>query len=272
MSGEERPPHAVLVRSPEKFSAPKVAGVLAKRAKAPALDFIPAARRAWGIAAESLPAAEAEALAAELGAAGQESVAVPASLLESPPPPEGVQKAELSGDGFDVVSGRGNVPAARLSWTRLSVLCAAAVEVRATTTVTEVKTPELGEQVARLGLSLAMGMPMLKKSEEVKRTVETRDRRLVCDLLFRDPARLLRLEAHDLDYSLLGAKKGYGAEQNFCLLLAELSARAPRALHGRGARALLGHRPVAEARYESLDDLAREERWLAALASLGAAL
>lgn len=272
MSEDVRPPHAVLVRSPEKFLPTAVASVLAKRAKAPALDFVAPVRRAWGLIAESLPAAAAEALAAELTAAGQAALAAPSSLLEAPPPPVLVAKAEFSGDGFDVVSGRANAAPERLSWTRLSALCAAGLEVRTTTTVTETAPMEVREKALRLGLSIATGIPMMGSKKEVKRVVETKDRALMLDILFLGPARRLRVDARSFDYSLLGPKMGYGAEVNFHALLAELVARAPGALRGKGTRAMLARRPAGESAYESLDDLEREERWLLTLAALKAAL
>ena len=272
MNEAGRPPHAVLVRSPEKFLPTAVASVLAKRAKAPVLDYVAAARRAWGLIAESLPAADAEALAADLTAAGQTALAAPSSLLETPPTPIQVAKAELSGDGFDVVSARANEPPERLSWTRLAALCAAGLEVRTTTTVTETVQMAAGEKAVRLGLTMATGIPMMGSKKEVKRVVETRDRALMLDLLFLGPARRLRIDARAFDYSLLGPKMGYGAEANFHALLEELSARAPGALRNKGTRAMLARRPAGESRYESLDELEREERWLLTLASLRAAL
>ncbi len=273
MSAAERPPHAVLVRSPEKFAATAVAAVLGRRAGTPALDFVGPVRRAWGLAARELPAAEAESLAAALTEAGQAAVAVPASLLEEPPAPVVVSKAELSGDGFDVVSGRENAAPERLSWTKLAALCAAAVEVRTSTTVIEGAGPrELAERTVRLGLSVATGLPLMKKKTETKRVVETKDRLLCVDLLFLEPARRMRIEARAFDFSVLGPKMTYAAESNFLVLLQELAARAPGALRGKGTRALLARRPSGESLYESMDDLAREELWLLTLASLRAAL
>jgi hypothetical protein len=272
MSEAGRPPHAVLARSPEKFLPTAVASVLAKRARAPALDYVGPARLAWGLIAESLPAADAEALAAELTVVGQTALAVPSSLIEAPPPPVLVAKAELSGDGFDVLAARVNETPERLSWTRLSVLCAAGLEVRTTTTVTETSPMQMGEKAVRLGLTMATGIPMMGSKKEVKRVIETRDRALLLDLIFLGPARRLRVDARAFDYSLLGPKMDYGAETNFHALLEELAARAPGALRGKGTRALLARRQAGESRYESLDDLEREERWLLTLASLRAAL
>ena len=81
----------------------------------------------------------------------------------------------------------------------------------------------------------------------------------------------VRVDSADFDYSVLGPRKGYGAELNFTALLEDLTSRAPQALRGRGTRALLGRKPSAESLYESLDDLGREERWLSSLAALRAA-
>ena len=272
MSEGVRPPHAVLVRSPEKFLPTAIAAVLAKRAKAPALDFVAPVRRAWGVIAESLPAADAESLSAELTAAGQAALAAPSTLLEAPPPPVLVAKAELSGDGFDLVSGRANAAPERLSWTRLSALCAAGLEVRTSKTVTETAPMELGEKAVRLGLTMATGIPLMGSKKEVKRVVETRDRALMLDMLFLNPGRRLRIDARAFDYSLLGPKMTHAAEVNFSVLLEELAARAPGALRGKGTRAILARRPAGESLYEALDHLEREERWLLTLAALKAAL
>jgi hypothetical protein len=272
MSAGERPPHSVLVRSPEKFLPTAVASVLAKRAKVPALDFVAPIRRGWGIVAGPLPATEAEALAAELTAAGQAALAAPTSLVEEIPAPVQVGKAEFSGDGFDVVSGRANAAPERLSWTRLAALCAAGVEIRTSTTVTETAPMEIGEKAMRIGLTMATGIPMMGSKKEVKRVVETRDRALLLDLLFLGPPRRLRVDARAFDYSVLGPKMGYGAEVNFLALVGELIARAPAALRGKGTRAMIARRPAGDSLYESLDDLEREERWLATLAALRAAL
>ena len=272
MTEGARPPYAVLLRSPEKFLPTAVAAVLAKRAKAPALDFVAPVRASWGIIVESMPGADAEALANELTAAQQAALAVPSSLLEAPPPEILAAKAELSGDGFDLVAGRANAAPERLSWTRLAAICAAGLEVRTSKTVTETTPMELGEKAVRLGLTMATGIPLMGSKKEVKRVVETRDRALMVDLLFLNPVRRLRIDARAFDYSLLGPKMGHAAEVNFSVLLLELVARAPAALRGKGTRAFLNKRPAGESRYESLADLEREERWLLTLAVLKAAL
>jgi hypothetical protein len=270
MSEGERPPHAVLVRSPEKFLPTAVAAVLAKRKKQPALDFVAPVRTSWGLIAESLPAVEADELAAALTAGGQPAVSAPTSLLETPPPPVLVTKAELSGDGFDVVTGRANAAPERQSWTHLAALCAAGIEVKTSQTITEKAPMDIKEKAVRLGLTMATGLPLMGGKKEVTRVVETRDRALTLDLLFLNPSRRLRVEARAFDYSLLGPKMAHAAEVNFGLLLAELAARAPAALRGRGTRAMLAK--TGDSRYESVADLEREERWLLTLAALKAAI
>ena len=272
MTDGARPPHAVLVRSPDQFSAQAVAGVRARREKVPALDLAGPARRAWGVVAESVPAEEAEALAADLTAAGQTALAVPASLLEAPAEPILVAKAEFSSEGFDIVAGRANAARERLAWPRLAAICAAGIEERSTRTVTETTPVEMGEQAVRLGLTMATGIPLMKSATQKKRVVETRDRALALDLLFLEPARRLRVDARAVDFSVLGAQMTYGAETNFLALVEDLVARAPRALRGKGTRALLARRPAGESLYESFEDLAREERWLLTLAALRVAL
>lgn len=272
MSGGERPAHAVLLRHPEAFSVPALAAVLARRARVPALDMIPAARKGWGLAAESLPAAEAEALAAALTAAGLDALAVPANLLEEVPAAVSATKAGFSRDSFELVAGREHAAPESFAWARLTLICAAAVEVRRVATVTETTGPAMAEQAVRLGLTMATGLPLIKKKVEVQRQVETRDRRLFLDLVFTGPARRVRVDAGEFDYSVLGPRKGYGAELNFSALIEDLTSRAPKALRGRGTRAILGRGPSAETLYESVEDLGREERWLLSLSALNAVL
>ncbi|HXT00389.1 MAG TPA: hypothetical protein VN915_06920 [Elusimicrobiota bacterium] len=270
MSEGERPPHAVLVRSPEKFLPTAVAAVLGKRKKQPALDFVAPVRSSWGLIAESLPAPEADELAADLTAGGQPAVAAPTSLLESLPAPVLVTKAELAGDGFDVVSGRAHAAPERQSWSHLAALCAGGIEVRESKTITEKAEMDIKEKAVRIGISMATGLPMMGGKKEVTRVVETRDRALTLDLLFLNPSRRLRVEARSFDYSLLGPKMAHAAEVNFAILVNEVAARAPAALRGKGTRGFLNK--TGDWRYDSLPDLEREERWLLTLAALKAAL
>ena len=270
MSEGERPPHAVLLRSPEKFAPAPVAAVLAKMKKQPALDFVGPVKAHWGVIAESLPAAEADALAARLNEAGLAALAAPTTLLETPPAPVMVTKAELSGDGFDVVSGRANAAPERQSWSHLAVICAGGVEVKESKTITEKAEMDIKEKAVRLGLTMATGIPMMGGKKEVTRVVETKDRALTLDLLFLNPARRLRIEARAFDYSMLGPKMAHAAEVNFGILVGEIASRAPSALRGKGTRGFVNK--TGDWRYDSLADLDREERWLLTLSALKAAL
>lgn len=221
MSG--RPPHSVLARSPERFDPAAVSAVLARRRGVEAAALLPAARAAWGLCAEALPAEEAESLAAELTAAGQDALAVPSSLVEPLPDAVPATKADLVGDGFDLNAGKAGAARERLSWGSLRALSAGGVGGRS-----------------------------------------------IIELSFSEPVRRVRVFADDFDYSLLGPEMAYSADLNFRLLVARLRDAAPRALRGRGARAILDKRPSGESAYSSFEDFARELRWLTALAVLGA--
>lgn len=265
---EGRPPHAVVLRAPARFDARIVAAALAKHSPLPAETLLPVVRRSWGVVAEPSPAEHAETLAAELTAAGIPAVAVPVSLLEDPPPAIAVTKADLSGDGFDIVSGRGHAEHERLVWTHLKVLCAGVVAETGLKTVTE--GPTLTEKSVRLGMTLATGLPLLGGKGKTRQVAEER-RTPFIELLFAAPARRVRILADGFDYAPLGPKMTYSAELNFRALVSELSSRAPGSLRGRGARAILAKAPSGELAYESFSDVEREERWLTTLAALGAA-
>jgi hypothetical protein len=269
VSGGARPPHAVLLRTPARFDPRAVAAALAARSALPAESWLPAVRRSWGIVAEPSPAEDAEALAAEMTAAGHPAVAVPVSLLEEPPPPVVVTKAELSGDGFDILSGQGNAEQSRLVWTHLKVLSAGAVGESGLKTVTE--GPSLAEKSVRLGATLATGLPLMGGKEKTHQVAEKR-RVPFIEMLFASPARRVRILAAEFDYAALGSKMSYSAELNFRALAAELAARAPGALRGKGARAILAKAPSGELDYDSFEDVQREERWLSALSALEATL
>lgn len=264
-----RPPHAVLLREPARFDALGLAGALALRSKLSAETLLPVVRRSWGILAEPSAAEEAEALAAALTKEGRRAVAVPASLIEPPPPALTVTKAELTGDGFDIVAGRSGAKRERLSWSHLKVLSAGAISERHPLTASE--GPSLGARSARLGLTMAAGLPMLGGKRKTRQVAQER-RTSFIELLFVEPLRRVRLLAGEFDYAALGPKMSFSAELNFRALVCELAARAPAALRGKGARAILAKAPSGELAYESFEDAEREERWLLALAVLGAAL
>lgn len=264
----ERPPHAVVLRAPAKLDLKTVAAALAKHSTLPAESLLPVARRCWGLLGEPSAAEIAEALAADLTAAGQPAVAVPVALIEELPAATAVTKAELSGDGFDILAGRG-AERERLVWTHLKVLSAGAVSRSATKTVTE--GPSIAEKSVRLGVTLATGLPVMG-GKSTTRTVTEETRTSFIELVFAEPARRVRILAAEFDYAALGSKMSYSAELNFRALVAELAARAPAALRSRGARAILAKAPSGELAYDSLEDAEKEERWLMTLSALGTAL
>lgn len=265
---EPRPPHAAVLREPARFEAKAVAAVAARYSPLPAESLLPLVRRNWGIVGEPSPAEAAESLTADLEAAGFKAAAVPVSLLEPVPPAVAVTKALLAGDGFDVEAGRSGAARERLVWTHLKVLSAGTVTSSSLKTVTE--GPSLAEKSVRLGVTMLTGLPVMGAKEKT-RQVAQETRVNFIELVFAEPARRLRVVAGEFDYAALGAKMTYSAELNFRALVAELAARAPGALRSRGARAIVEKAPSGLLHYESFDDAEREERWLQALAALGAA-
>ena len=272
MTDASRPDQAVLVRLVEKFSASTVASVLGHRAKAPALDFVVSLRRSQGLVAPVLAAVDADALAAALTQAGQDAIAAPTSLIEELPEPVLVSKADLAGDGFDLVAGPQNAVARRYSWGELAALCAGAVETKTVKTVTEGgSSSDVAKRAMRLGLTMVTGVPMLGGKTEKKRDIASTDRALTLDMLFVNPTRRLRIVARAFNFGLLGPQMAHTAEANFSILCKEIAAHAPGALRGKGMRGVLAGR-LGDAFFESLADLEGEERWLLNLAVLHAAL
>lgn len=265
---EGRPPHAVILRAPARFDPRAVAAALAKRSQLPSETLLPVIRRSWGIVANPSVAEDAEALAADLTAAGHPAVAVPVSLIEELPAAVSVTKADLSGDGFDIVSGRGNAQHSRHLWSHLKVLSAGAVVETARKTVTE--GPSLAEKSVRLGMTMATGLPLLGGKGKTRQVAEERRVNFI-ELAFAEPSRRVRILADGFDYAALGAAMTYSAELNFRALTAALASRAPACLRSRGARAVLAKAPSGELAYESFEDVEREERWLSTLSALGAA-
>jgi len=266
---EGRPPHAVVLRAPAKFDARLVAAVLAKHSVLPAETLLPVVRRSWGIVAEPSPAEEAEALAADLISAGLSAVAVPVGLLEQPPAAILVTKADLSGDGLDVLAGKGKTLPERLIWTHMKVLSAGVVTETGQKTVTE--GPSLTEKSVRLGATLVTGLPLMGGKTQTRQVAEER-RMPFIEMIFVSPVRRIRILADGFDYTALGPKMSYSAELNFRALVRELADRAPGALRAKGARAIMAKAPSGELSYGSFEDVQRELRWLSALDALGAAL
>ena len=242
----ERLSYRVLLRSPS-FDPSAVCAVLGARTALPPETLLPVVRRGWGLLPEPSSEEGAKSLAAELSAAGQLAVAVPASLVEEPPRPAAVTRAELSGDGLDVLQGRAGAERRRFGWTKLAVLAAGAVV----------------EKTAK-SVSVSVRARKTRRVEDEKRTP-------FIELLFAEPAARLRIVAAEFDYSALGDRMSYSAELNFRALVEELGRRAPGALRSKGARAILAKAPSGESSYESFEDCGAELRWLLTLSALKAA-
>ncbi|MBI3554025.1 MAG: hypothetical protein HY077_16130 [Elusimicrobia bacterium] len=244
--------YAVLLSKPEEFRPVEIARALAGVKKVPEQDLVPAARRCWGIVEDDLPEAGARELVAALEKAGLGAVAVPRGLIEEPAP---VSKVHLL---------------APFKPERLAVLAAAGYKEITTRTIKTTEGPDLTQKAIGMGITMMTGLPtsLGKAKKEVQTTVETAELVFFLDLVLKDPAERLRIDAQDFDFSCLGAKKSYSAIVNFRQLLYDLADASRRAIRNRGTTILLEQKPVREMGYESLKDLERECRWLLTLAAL----
>jgi hypothetical protein len=99
----------------------------------------------------------------------------------------------------------------------------------------------------------------------VEHTVENNELMFFLDLVFKDPALRLRIDAQSFDFSFLRERKVYNVLGNFKVFVADLAKAAPGAMLNRGARVLVGNKPVREMGYLELEDLDKETRWLLTL-------
>lgn len=248
-------------------SAPPVAAVASAWAGLNGEPLADAARRtraAKGILAEEATETEARGLAAGLEARGINALAMPANLLEELPAARPVGRVGLEAAGLRPA--RGGAP---LPWKDLAVMAAAAFRQNLPGTLSDSPTPS--EHAARLGLSILTGRPLVLRPErEPKRPAARSEVFFFLDLLWREPARRLRIDGQTFDYSCLGARMGPASAANFRRLLADIHRRAPQALPSSAARLLLeGKSPAADA--EGSTELERESRWLLTLRALGLA-
>lgn len=261
-------PYAVLISEPEKYRLPDVARVLARLRKMPVQDAFGALRRSWGVVETGFSEAAARETAAKLMEGGLPAVAIPENLIEDLPPLKAAAKMALSAEGvsFEIEAGRPS----RAAWRRVALVAAAAFKQTTVRAAKVEEGPSLGQKALKLGLTLATGIPMGLGGgkKEVERKVESSDLVFYLDLVLREPAERLRIDAQDFDYSGLKAKMGYNASGNFRQLLLELTGGAKAAWANRGTQMLLDGKPVREMGYESLEDLERECRWLLTLRSL----
>lgn len=271
MSEEAPLSYCVLLRGLDASpSAAELAEALAAVSGAPKFDLMAKARRCLGVVDSGLAQEKAQALVEELKKRGIEGLAVPVSLLEDAPAADPCGALRLGPEGLAGKSAAGEWGPA-IPWTAVAAVCAAVFKRVERRTVKSEEGPDIKQRALSIGLGLATGIPIGfgGGKKVVEKTVETSDLVYYLDLLIDSPARRLRVDAQDFDFSCLGARMGLGAAGNFRRLLVELAEKAPKAWRNRGARTLLAGEPLARLGYESLDDLGAEGRWLWTLRRLG---
>jgi hypothetical protein len=218
----------------------------------PVHDQVMAAKRAWGIVADALPAAEAKALGKALQSAGVRCAVGPASRLAELPPVEPAPKLDA-------------LPVAPPT-----LFALAALTVTWTTTTTEKKGPSGGQKAASAAIMMTTGLPIKigGRRRAVEKAREEQKLAFYVDLLY-DPPRRLRIDASQFDFSCLDKRMVYHAQANLKLLVGDLVQAAPDAWLNLGARVILEGRPIRTMGYESLEDLEREARWLLTLRAFG---
>jgi hypothetical protein len=244
--------YAVLLTSRESLKPGLLAAALAPVLKQPAVDLAPRLRRCWGFVELDADEAAARAQVEALVARGLPALAVPRSLIEDVPAAEAV----------------GALPEAPHP---VRLVAAASFTRRQTRTVKEEQGPSTGERALGIGITLATGLPPslfgVGGKKQVDKTVESSDLVTFLEVYAGAPARRLRVDSQDFDYSCLGPAMGYDTAGNFKKLVEQLSAGGARLTVG--ARALLAGQPARALGYEGLEDLEREARWLFTLAALG---
>src|SRR5207237_9314160 len=96
--------------------------------------------------------------------------------------------------------------------------------------------PGAGDRALNMGILLATGLPIKvgKKERVVEKTVESTDLVFFVDLVFKDPALRLRVDAQNFDFSCLKERKLYNVLGNLRLFVADLVKAAPGAYQNRG--------------------------------------
>ncbi len=244
---------AVLELERETHDPMVLAKALAAIRGTPVHDQVLAAKRAWGIVAEALPAVEARSLGQALQSAGVRCAVGPASRLAELPPVEPAPKLDA-------------LPVARPT-----LFALAGLTVTWTTTTTEKKGPSGAQKVASAAIMMTTGLPIKigGRKRSVEKTREEQKLAFYADLLYDDPPRRLRIDAAQFDFSCLKERMLYHAQANLKLVVADLVQVAPDAWLNHGARVLLEGRPIRTMGYESLEDLEREARWLLTLRAFG---
>lgn len=259
--------YVVLLKTQELLEFPRLAEALATIRKQPVQDMVNVAKAAWGILGEGLDEAAARDLAGRLGAEGLDAVAVPAGLMEDPPPALRALRAEIETESLSLLGEAGSWM--RVPWTRV-VLVAAAGFRQVMSKAAPAEGPGMVQKMVNLGIFMTTGLPIQvgPKKRESPKAVEQADLVLFLDLIFREPDGRARIDAQNFDYSCLRERMAYSAFENFKQLVGEAVRMAPEALRSRGARVMLAGRPLREMGYQSLADIERESRWLLTLRAL----
>ncbi|MFA6002473.1 MAG: hypothetical protein WC881_00230 [Elusimicrobiota bacterium] len=261
----------MILKEPALPDIRTLARVLASERGCPEADALSEARGAWGLAALDQEPPAAQRLAAALAAAGIPALALPQNLLEELPPVTAVTRAEISGSEVRLQDSA--AAAHLLAAGDIALLSAAVIKRRVTQTITLSKGSGILRKTVQLGALLATGLPfpLGNARREETRSLESSELARVLDICLRSPARRLRLESEDFDYSCLLARKTYQALANFRTLARELAALWPDAQRNHGLHILQEGLPLRDMRYDSLADLDRESRWLLTLRSLRSA-
>jgi hypothetical protein len=153
---------------------------------------------------------------------------------------------------------------------QLVLVAVAGFSVTSTTTKNVKEVPSTAQKIASMGIFLTTGLPIKVGGKErtVEKTQTQSDLVFYADLLYKDPARRLRIDALRFDYSFLKDRKVYQVFGNFKLLVADLAQGAPGAWRNHGTKILLEGKPIRMMGYETLADLERETRWLLTLQAL----
>jgi hypothetical protein len=236
-----------LVLQETAFSVEKLAPVWAAQRKMSVTDAAQELHRRWGLLAEGISEAEAEACRLAFEKAGVKiAVREEAACVAAP-------KAQTLTRLPDVLGPVWLLAAAEIT------------EEHTTMSKPSSSGPSAVQQIASAGILMATGLPIRlgpkkEKAPKVERSTETK---LFVEIFSATPLVRGRFNAGEFDYSCLGPKKGYAAPTNARTLLKELSEKFPEAWLNAGAQRLLG-RGSATASYQTLDDLDKEIRWLMA--------
>ena len=256
---------SLLLSDPVSPESRLIAEALAKFLNVPFLDAMHKAKHAWGVLSEGMDETAAQELKTFFAGSGVSCLVVPDSTLVSLPPAQMITKGEFSSEGIRVPMKPGEV--ALFRWDRLRVIGAAGFNETTTRTVQKESGPSMGQKALSLGILMSTGIPLSVggKKKKVEKIEQREEQVFFLDLLYDHPPFRLRIDARYFDYSFLKERKAYNAFGNFRILVEDVVRLAPPAFQSRGARVLSQGKPASGMGYESLDDLERECRWLAAL-------